>query len=152
MRRQPSWLNSDDPAGKGPPLSISPCQISRSFAHPALKPVKSAEFLTFPIPNVRFPAMPATASEEPILGGMHICRPKPFVIKREEPIGLRLMSDLHIGAAHVDYKMIQQELFEAEEQNDRVLINGDLLDLVLPKDVKRYEPTNAHPRIAKRSD
>lgn len=37
---------------------------------------------------------------EPIVGGMHICRPRPLApIGDSKTCGLRLMSDLHIGAA-----------------------------------------------------
>lgn len=93
----------------------------------------------------------SVVDEEPINGGMHICRPRPHV-QSGQPLGLRLMSDLHIGAAHVDYKLIQQEIDDAVENGDRVLINGDLLDLVLPKDKKRYEPASPHPRVGNRND
>lgn len=96
--------------------------------------------------------MPAPTDSQPILGGMHICRPKPLTGKTGQKVGLRLMSDLHIGAGHCDYKLMERELDEAEEKGDRVLINGDLLDLILPKDAKRFTPGNAHPRIARRND
>lgn len=93
-----------------------------------------------------------SSEDQPILGGMHICRPKPIQAKIGQTVGLRLMSDLHIGAAHVDYKLIEKEIFEAEEKGDRVLINGDLLDLILPKDAKRFTPSSVHPRMARRND
>ena len=98
--------------------------------------------------------MPRTASEDDqlVLGGMHICRPAPLCISPQKTAGLRLMSDLHIGAAHVDYKLIERELEDALKNQDRVLINGDLLDLILPKDAKRYQPTAVHPRVGKRPD
>ena len=90
---------------------------------------------------------------EPIVGGMHICRPRPLApIGDSKTCGLRLMSDLHIGAAHVDYKLIQQELDDALANQDRILINGDLLDMILPKDHKRYSANVVHPRIARRQD
>lgn len=90
---------------------------------------------------------------EPILGGIHVCRPARLMVsKKRRAVGLRLMSDLHLGAAHVDYKLIQRELDDALANNDRILINGDLLDMILPKDAKRYQPTCPHPRIAKRND
>ena len=90
--------------------------------------------------------------DEPIVGGMHICRPAPIHLESSGRNGLRLMSDLHIGAAHVDYKLIQRELDEALANADRISINGDLLDLILPKDAKRYQPNAVHPRVAKRND
>lgn len=90
--------------------------------------------------------------DQPILGGFHICRPAPIYLANKKPAGLRLMSDLHIGASHVDYKLIDREINDALEHNDRVLINGDLLDLILPKDAKRFQPDSPHPRIARRND
>src|SRR5690348_984347 len=90
--------------------------------------------------------------ESVVLGGMHVCRPAPLDMKVEKPVGLRLMSDLHIGAAHVDYAMINKEIEDAAAHNDRVLINGDLLDLILPKDAKRHQPSAVHPRLNKRDD
>lgn len=90
--------------------------------------------------------------EEPILGGFHINRPEPMKVPYGESTSLTLMSDLHIGAAHVDYKLIEKEIETARENGDRVLINGDLLDLILAKDAKRYSPEAVHPRLAGRSD
>lgn len=94
----------------------------------------------------------APAEDEPILGGLHICRPEPLLIPPNGSVGLRLMSDLHIGAAHVDYSLIKKEIADAVEKNDRIAVNGDVLDLILPKDHKRYSPTALHPRVADRSD
>lgn len=91
-------------------------------------------------------------ANEPVLGGFCICRPQPTTVRSGDEVGLTLMSDLHIGAAHVDYKLIQREIARAAEEGDRVLINGDLLDLILPKDHKRYDPTAIHPRLANRTD
>lgn len=92
------------------------------------------------------------SEDEPILGGIHVCRPAPLLLLPKATSGLRLMSDLHIGASHVDYRMMEKEIADAAEKKDRVLINGDLLDLILPKDAKRYQPDSVHPRIAKRND
>jgi hypothetical protein len=90
--------------------------------------------------------------EELVTGGMHICRPKPVVTTFGGTVGFHLMSDLHIGAAQVDYKLIQKEIDEVAESGDRLYINGDLLDLILPKDHKRYDPGALHPRISRRAD
>lgn len=88
---------------------------------------------------------------EPVLGGFHIIRPAPVIMEGRgvgaKPLGLRLMSDLHIGAANTDYKLITRERDDAIEHQDRILINGDLFDLILPKDHKRYTPEAVHPRI-----
>lgn len=90
------------------------------------------------------------SEDKPILGGMHICRPRPLL--GVNPFGLRLISDLHIGANHVDYQMIEREISDAVKREDRVLVNGDILDLILPKDHKRYSPDSVHPRIGGRRD
>jgi len=50
------------------------------------------------------------------------------------------MSDLHIGAANADYDLIDKELREAKDNGDRININGDLFDMILPQDHKRFRP------------
>lgn len=72
--------------------------------------------------------------------------------RRNEPRGLTLISDLHIGASNVNYEAIQADLDEAIENGDRILINGDILDLILPTDSKRYSPDNLHPKLQGRRD
>jgi hypothetical protein len=76
-----------------------------------------------------------------------------FIVRKELPYsvaevsGLTLMSDLHIGAFNVDEEWIRGELNEARERGDRVNINGDVFDAILPKDAKRYKPEALHPRL-----
>jgi len=81
------------------------------------------------------------------------------VTTRETPIKslphteyVLLMSDPHIGAAFVDYDRIKQDLRLAREHSARITINGDVFDNILPKDMKRYNPTALHPRLQNRSD
>jgi len=62
------------------------------------------------------------------------------------------MGDLHIGSPYVDYERIKQDLDRARDLNADILINGDLLDAVLPKDNKRFTPTALHPRLQNRAD
>lgn len=83
----------------------------------------------------------------PVLGGFVICRPAPVTWSVGDEFGLTLMSDLHVGAAHVDYRLIKEELARAADLEDRVLINGDVFDMVLTKDVKRFTPDVLHPRL-----
>lgn len=64
----------------------------------------------------------------------------PVARKIGEPFYVWLMSDLHLGAAGVDYEMIDAELSEAKERGARININGDLLDAILAKDMKRFVP------------
>lgn len=58
-----------------------------------------------------------------------------------------LMSDLHIGAASCDKELITSELQWAKDNKARVAIAGDVFDLLLPKDHKRFNPTVLDPLI-----
>lgn len=90
--------------------------------------------------------------DKPILGGWVICRPNPIVYTTNSIQGFTLMSDTHIGAAHVDYDLIKKELERAEDNDDRIAINGDVFDMILAKDHKRFVPGVLHPRLARRND
>lgn len=94
--------------------------------------------------------MPTDA--QPVLGGLHICRPQTIACEAGDTVGLRLMSDLHLGAAHVDYSLIEKELAEARDHGDRVALNGDVFDLILTKDLKRYSPDTILPALQGRAD
>jgi UDP-2,3-diacylglucosamine pyrophosphatase LpxH len=68
-------------------------------------------------------------------------------ITDQSPFVLCLMSDLHIGGLHVDYKLIEKELADAKKRGAKILINGDVFDAILPGDRKRYRANNLHPRL-----
>lgn len=68
------------------------------------------------------------------------------------PAGFTLQSDVHIGSADVNYDGLKHEIREAESNNDRVLINGDLFDCILPKDHKRFRPDALCLELQGRSD
>lgn len=85
-------------------------------------------------------------------GGLPVVRPTPLVGGHGARQGLRLMSDTHIGAANVDYALIERELDEAGVQGDRILLGGDVWDFILPADRKRYTPAALHPRLQGRGD
>jgi hypothetical protein len=74
------------------------------------------------------------------------------ITENELPLKLALFSDFHIGSSDVDYKKLKGELQEAADDGRRILINGDVFDLILPKDQKRYQPDAVHPRIRGRRD
>lgn len=80
---------------------------------------------------------------------LSITRPDRFFYgpKGGNHFGIRLMSDLHIGSASVDYELLQAELKDAREKGDRILINGDVFDLIIPSDKKRYRVDAVHPRL-----
>lgn len=81
-----------------------------------------------------------------------ICRPRPIQCKTGDVISFRLLSDLHIGAANVDYDLIKSELEDARKHNARIAFNGDVFDLILPKDHKRFSPDVLHPCLLGRRD
>ncbi len=58
---------------------------------------------------------------------------------------LLFMSDLHIGAAECDKQLIRSELEWAKANDARVLIAGDVFDLILPKDHRRFDPSVLDP-------
>jgi len=69
-----------------------------------------------------------------------------------EPVGFTLMSDLHIGSAATNYDAITRDLEHAKDNGDRINVNGDVFDAILPKDVKRYRPDALDERISGRAD
>ena len=78
------------------------------------------------------------------MGGLVTRWPAPISSDQQ---GLTLLSDLHVGSRNTDYSKIAQELKLARRRSDRVLINGDIIDGILPQDRKRYSPSALHPRI-----
>lgn len=94
-----------------------------------------------------------TAVEAPTpLGGMVICRPAPLLYETGGEQGFTFMSDLHVGARNVNYGLIEHELAQAKKHGDRVFLNGDVLDMILCGDRKRFRPDCVHPRLAGRGD
>lgn len=81
-----------------------------------------------------------------------ICRPKPINLKIGQEQGIRMMSDLHLGAPNVNYRLIDRELKDARKRNDRVVLNGDVFDAIIHTDTKRYSPDCLHPRLQGRRD
>lgn len=67
-------------------------------------------------------------------------------------VKLMMMSDLHIGALHNDYKRIEQDLKRAKDEGALIAINGDVFDMILPGDRKRYRSNNLHPRMFSAGD
>lgn len=69
-----------------------------------------------------------------------------------ETLGITLMSDLHVDSAHTDLPTIKKELDLAREHGDRILINGDVFDGILPSDRKRYSPVAMREELRGRAD
>jgi hypothetical protein len=77
---------------------------------------------------------------------MYVSRePKRFAYQGPDTVvRLMLMSDLHIGSSGVDYDRLEKDLRLAREFEARILLNGDVLDLILPGDRKRFDPRGVH--------
>jgi len=67
---------------------------------------------------------------------------KPFIKKLTyqgtPELKLALFSDLHIGAEDVDMVAMKRDFERAVAENRRILINGDIAELILPSDKKRW--------------
>jgi predicted phosphodiesterase len=50
-------------------------------------------------------------------------------------------SDIHFGNKGQDLKLLKYEFDKAKERNARIFINGDVFDLILSGDRKRYTPS-----------
>lgn len=85
-------------------------------------------------------------------GGLFISRPAALQWQPGQVQGITLMSDIHLGAANIDLPRVKRELAEARENGDRVLINGDVFDLILPSDHKRFMVDALHPRLRGKRD
>ena len=73
-----------------------------------------------------------------------------FYTREEGPeLKLALFSDLHIGADDVDLKRMDSDLEKAANEDRRILINGDIAELRLPQDKKRW---TASKLISQRDD
>lgn len=81
------------------------------------------------------------------LGDLHICRPPTLTYTTGSEQGFQLMSDLHLGARNTDEGLIKEELEHARKHKDRIAINGDVLDLILVQDKKRFRADVLHPRL-----
>lgn len=80
-------------------------------------------------------------------GGFRVTWQGPLTLAPGSPANITLMSDLHVGGASTDYEAIAKELKHAKDNDHRIAINGDVFDLILPADTKRYLPSALHPRL-----
>lgn len=93
--------------------------------------------------------MPATTftAPPPNLGGLLVTWPERLVGPASGCLDFDLYSDLHLGGQNTDHDLIQRELAVSKRDSARILINGDVFDLILPGDKKRYGPAALHPRL-----
>lgn len=83
---------------------------------------------------------------------MFICRPKPIIFHNGFEQDIVLMSDTHIGARNVDYEMIRDTVSDAVKRKARILLNGDVFDMILVQDRKRFRADCVHPRVMGKGD
>lgn len=88
----------------------------------------------------------------PALGGLPVIRLTPIIAAPRSAQGLRLMSDLHLGSSQTDEGLIEREAKDARRNGDRLLLGGDVFDLILPGDRRRYHPSGVHPSLRGRDD
>lgn len=81
------------------------------------------------------------------LGGLVRTAPEPFVYASGDEFGFTFLSDLHIGARNVDYAAMTRDLDRAKKHGDRININGDVFDGILPSDQKRFLTSALDPRL-----
>jgi len=61
-------------------------------------------------------------------------------------------SDIHLGSVGCSLKHLYRDLARARELNARILMPGDIFDLILPKDHKRYTPGTVIKALRDRDD
>jgi hypothetical protein len=83
---------------------------------------------------------------------MFITQKKFDANRGKKELTLTLMSDLHFGAPNVDYERMREDLEGAKQHGDRILLDGDVFDMILPGDMKRYVPEALDPRLQGRSE
>jgi hypothetical protein len=93
----------------------------------------------------------SAALPPPDLGGLLVTWPDPL-FPIDNRVEFALLSDLHIGGQNTDHDLISRELAQAQADGARILLNGDLFDLILPGDRQRYAPSALHPRLRGPSD
>src|SRR5882762_9923554 len=85
-------------------------------------------------------------------GGLFIISPPIKTYKPGSKFGFFLLSDLHLGAASCDEELIKYDLSEAVKRKDRILILGDVMDMITTRDKKRYDPASMASWLNGRSD
>lgn len=63
-----------------------------------------------------------------------------------------IMSDLHLGSPNSDHELIVKQLDRALAVGARVLINGDIFDMIMPSDRKRFDNSVLHPDLWGKKD
>ena len=69
---------------------------------------------------------------------MNIPYVKDIIYDAKPELKLALFSDLHIGAEDCDLKTMRRDLATSADENRRISINGDVAELIVPSDRKRF--------------
>jgi hypothetical protein len=72
---------------------------------------------------------------------------KKINVQFNELVNVCVLSDVHLGAKYCNKSALRKAIERAKTQNSRVIILGDFFDLILPKDIKRYDPSQIDPEI-----
>lgn len=83
--------------------------------------------------------------------GLVVTRCRPLDCTPATTQGIQLMSDLHRGSSLSVESVIRRELDYAADNNDRIVLGGDLLDAITPKD-KRFTPSCVSKNLQGRDD
>ena len=78
--------------------------------------------------------------------------PETLIYRKDSVFKFMLLSDIHIGAAGFDRKRFDRWVSERYDDVTAILINGDVLDLLLIKDIKRYVPSVVASELQGRDD
>lgn len=60
---------------------------------------------------------------------------------------IAFLSDLHLGGGHTDMGLLKAHLELVRQHNARFVLGGDIFDLILARDSKRYKPSALHPAL-----
>ena len=75
-----------------------------------------------------------------------------YKYKNGVPFYLSPMSDFHLFNPATNEKRIIRQLDEAKSLGSRILLNGDIIDGIMPSDMKRYVPSVIPQEAAGRDD
>jgi len=62
------------------------------------------------------------------------------------------IGDVHLGSINADERQVIEDMEDAREHGARILMPGDIFDLILPKDHRRYMASVLIPQIRDRDD
>lgn len=76
----------------------------------------------------------------------------PIKFNVSNPLNIFLFSDVHLGSRSCNTLAVKKAFTEAMQYDARILINGDLIDGILPRDLKRFVPSVVVDELLGRDD